>query len=429
MTLRKMFLAIFLLSGLLGWGCQTTAQIQETGDSEEGKTPEQTRIEAGRAAHGDYYANRLAEILEDNPGRQPGGTVLLGDSITERFAADQAFPAGGVINRGIGGDTINGMRDRVDVSIVPLAPSTVYIMAGINDVIWATEKTNEDLVKEYGLLLEEIRKAAPEARTVILSVLPVRGKWADVNGRIRDLNGRLAELASQKGAGFIDVYTPMANEAGNLRSAYTVDGVHLSLNGYLALLEQALPESRIFDAAWNLMPLWRDLRRLEYEADKVNPQGPSDYPGGRAGDELVVYTPEYGKSTGTNEWGVEAVVRNGKVAGLGGNDSQIPEDGFVLSGHGAAARWITNNLSKGIPVVLAGKTVILKRSGLDSFSPSDKANEIRLRYYDALARLREEGAGTEKLAKAKELLARVRTIRADAEDLDKLAERIEELGG
>lgn len=71
----------------------------------------------------------------------------------------------------------------------------------------------------------------------------------------------------------------------------------------------------------------------------------------RGKDEVIVYTPRYGASTLTNAAGVEVVVEwpSGPVrAGLpvtgtvsdvrvGAGDTPIPSEGFVLSGHGAAA--------------------------------------------------------------------------------------------
>lgn len=84
--------------------------------------------------------------------------------------------------------------------------------------------------------------------------------------------------------------------------------------------------------------------------DKMNPPD-GDFPGGRGANELVVYTPEYGRSrTGTNLWGVEAVVRGNRVVQLGGNDSPIPSDGFVISGHGRAREWIELNLAPGVEI-------------------------------------------------------------------------------
>ncbi len=49
----------------------------------------------------------------------------------------------------------------------------------------------------------------------------------------------------------------------------------------------------------------------------------------------VIYTPEYGKTTGSNIYGSEIVVVDGKVSSIniGKGDSQIPQNGFVLSIH------------------------------------------------------------------------------------------------
>lgn len=81
----------------------------------------------------------------------------------------------------------------------------------------------------------------------------------------------------------------------------------------------------------------------------------------RGPDQLIVYTSEYGQRTGTNPWGAEAIVKNGKVVELRHgfltqeSDSPIPEKGFVLSGHGTAKEWLTSNLEKGTNVELIQK--------------------------------------------------------------------------
>lgn len=82
---------------------------------------------------------------------------------------------------------------------------------------------------------------------------------------------------------------------------------------------------------------------------KTNPLG-TYYPGLRAGGQLVIYTPAYGKRTGTNEFGREAVVINDVVVGLLGANSPIPDNGFIISGHGRAKNWINKNLIEGAKV-------------------------------------------------------------------------------
>ena len=69
----------------------------------------------------------------------------------------------------------------------------------------------------------------------------------------------------------------------------------------------------------------------------------------RAADELVVYTPEFHRTTLTGPGGVEAVVRRGRVAQVRADlgSSLIPADGFVLSGAGRAAEWLRQNLARG----------------------------------------------------------------------------------
>jgi uncharacterized lipoprotein YddW (UPF0748 family) len=54
----------------------------------------------------------------------------------------------------------------------------------------------------------------------------------------------------------------------------------------------------------------------------------------RGSGDLIYYDSTYGTSTKTNEWGYEVTVdSNNKVTKVGGFNSQIPEGGFVLSGH------------------------------------------------------------------------------------------------
>ncbi|MBP5230859.1 MAG: family 10 glycosylhydrolase, partial [Clostridia bacterium] len=59
----------------------------------------------------------------------------------------------------------------------------------------------------------------------------------------------------------------------------------------------------------------------------------------RGTDQMVVY--DQGETTNTNEWGYEVTVSaEGIVTKIGGNNSPIPEGGFVVSGHGTSASWL-----------------------------------------------------------------------------------------
>ncbi len=85
--------------------------------------------------------------------------------------------------------------------------------------------------------------------------------------------------------------------------------------------------------------------------DVIDPSLASTFlPGGRGVDKLVIYTPNFGIHTGTNEFGTEAIVEGNTVSALSGADSTIPKNGLVISGHGKAKNWITKNITVGSKV-------------------------------------------------------------------------------
>ncbi|WP_148615345.1 lysyl oxidase family protein [Nocardioides rubriscoriae] len=71
----------------------------------------------------------------------------------------------------------------------------------------------------------------------------------------------------------------------------------------------------------------------------------------RLTDYLVEYTPVNAR-TGTNQYGFEAAVVDGKVTRIedGVGNMAIPSNGFVLSGHGEARTWLRANAKVGVTV-------------------------------------------------------------------------------
>ena len=61
----------------------------------------------------------------------------------------------------------------------------------------------------------------------------------------------------------------------------------------------------------------------------------------RKNDEIILYTNEYGDRTKTNQFGIEIMVRKGKVSSIlrAKGNSSIPKDGYVISLHGKSRRY------------------------------------------------------------------------------------------
>ena len=87
----------------------------------------------------------------------------------------------------------------------------------------------------------------------------------------------------------------------------------------------------------------------------------SDYNTSRDADELILYDTNFGSSTRTNEFGTEAALvpvnSNGDLFEVneiqsGAGDMEIPAEGFVVSGHGDANNFLSENLDEGDEITL-----------------------------------------------------------------------------
>ena len=130
------------------------------------------------------------------------------------------------------------------------------------------------------------------------------------------------------------------------------------------------------------------FKQITRKVDLIDPVSTTSYyPGGRGTNKLVIYTADYGEHTGTNEFGTEAIVTENIVTSLSGADSVIPKDGIVISGHGSAKTWISQNISVGSKVYVdtVGRTITVYTTSdsytYDARTKIDEALSI-INYYN-----------------------------------------------
>lgn len=114
----------------------------------------------------------------------------------------------------------------------------------------------------------------------------------------------------------------------------------------------------------NQPPVEGILKQTSIKIDAIDPSAGlnfkgSFYPGGRGSNQLIIYTPQNGLRTGTNEFGAEAIVIDNTVVQLSGADTIIPSNGFIISGHGKAKTWINQNLTVGTKAYIDKNTKTL----------------------------------------------------------------------
>lgn len=156
--------------------------------------------------------------------------VLLGDSLTDRgeWADLLGEP---VANRGIPGETIDGLRTRLAASLHGTTPSVIAVMIGINDLSFG--RTVEQVAADHDRLLTELVPLARGARIVVQSLLPVRPPEAIPVATIRAVNDRLRALCARHGCTYLDITAPFTGPDGLLLPELTLDGIHLSGDAYL----------------------------------------------------------------------------------------------------------------------------------------------------------------------------------------------------
>lgn len=189
----------------------------------------------------DYY-NSKRNVEELIPVTKHN-IVMLGNSITERGFWSEYFQKSRVLNRGIGGDCVSGMIARVD-PIVAGEPKAIFIMAGVNDLIFS-KITPEYLLKQYERLLDIIRTRSPKTKIYIQSLLPLDESmntqyFTGKNARIVVFNTLLKEMAVRRGLTYIDIWSKMVRD-GKMPFEYTVDGIHLKAAGYAVWIELLRP--------------------------------------------------------------------------------------------------------------------------------------------------------------------------------------------
>lgn len=181
------------------------------------------------------YREREALFMRFSNG--PVDVCCLGDSITQKFEWQDAFPGLRVSNRGIGSDTTLGVLSRLD-SVKALQPSVISLMIGVNDLV---RRSPEDTAASYALLLDTLAEELPDTIIIVNSVLPVTAKDGVDNQNVQILNAALETLCQERGLCYLDLYGEFVGDDGWLRPEYALDTVHLTPAGFALWLSCLAP--------------------------------------------------------------------------------------------------------------------------------------------------------------------------------------------
>ena len=204
---------------------QLAAHIAERTDLTDRSASERILPPGWMVADGKaHFAKRVEEI--DSQPLVGGGTLLLGDSITEAWKWQPEQVAEVVHNHGVGWDVVDGLRARWP-QYDSISPEQVLLKIGTNDLSNAIAP--EDIAANVRGLVRDLKAEFPDARITVQSVLP---RELSMKPKVDALNALYRDMAAQEGVEWLDLTDAFAGADGQLRAELTNDGLHLVPAGY-----------------------------------------------------------------------------------------------------------------------------------------------------------------------------------------------------
>ena len=170
----------------------------------------------------------------------PENIVFLGDSITDYYDTKKYFSHNNVVNSGISGNKTTDILDNMEERVYRYNPSKVFLLIGINDLAHLTDK--KEIISNIEEIIEKIKENRPETKIYLESVYPVNNsddekiehdKLVNRNNEdVIEINKVLEEYCKENKIKYIDLYSKLIDEDGNLKLEYTREGLHISDEGY-----------------------------------------------------------------------------------------------------------------------------------------------------------------------------------------------------
>lgn len=200
--------------------------------------------EGQQKRYSDHYYERMARFEAESPICNKD-IVFLGNSLTEGGNWSEYFSTtekrlnkkgGAIRNRGIIGDTAEGISERLD-EITKGAPKKIFLLCGVNDI--SHNLTSGEIVKRIEELIVKIKRDSPKTKLYLQSLLPFNESFkryknlTGKSGMVSEINVELERLARLHKIKFLNIY-PLFLENGEavLSPSITPDGLHLDKEGY-----------------------------------------------------------------------------------------------------------------------------------------------------------------------------------------------------
>lgn len=174
--------------------------------------------------------------------KMPLRIVFLGDSITDGHTYPlllrQSLGSSNVvcINAGVAGDTVAGMKARLERDVLPRRPTLVALSAGVNDIFHKV--ASADYEADVAAISARLKR---EGIPMLLLTPTILGpKHAEMELRLSEYIDVLRRLSAKEGHAVAEVHARMQQARAAGRDLLEPDQVHLSFAGYRVMVRAVL---------------------------------------------------------------------------------------------------------------------------------------------------------------------------------------------
>jgi lysophospholipase L1-like esterase len=180
----------------------------------------------------------VADYLKRSEGKK---IIFLGDSLVERGDWERLMERNDLANWGIGGDTVAGAARRAS-ALGRFHPDLCLIMVGTNDL---PTTPYEKLTTDYRSLLDTVITLGvkPVIHAIPYVTAEYEARFPGKNAAIARFNAFLGRLAGEKKIPIVNLDSELSKD-GSLVPIYSIDGLHLSEEGYARWTAELKPVLR-----------------------------------------------------------------------------------------------------------------------------------------------------------------------------------------
>lgn len=179
------------------------------------------------------YATKTAQFRSYPNSTQD--IIFLGNSITAGTDWAELLGNPYARNRGISGDVTYGILARLD-EVTEGKPAKVFLLIGINDIQHNTPDSM--ILTNYRKIVQTIKTNSPRTKIHIQTLLPVNNTFTQFRNHynkdehIAAVNDGIRKIAVEEKVTCIELNKAFQDAEGKLDKKYTMDGLHLTAEGY-----------------------------------------------------------------------------------------------------------------------------------------------------------------------------------------------------